>query len=287
VVAVAAIALFASMDAFMKRASIASGAYTAILLRNCIGTAIMVPPWLAAGPQLPSRRVLRLHAIRSLLVCGMALCFFWGLVRTPMAEAIALSFISPLVALALAALVLKERIGRSARLAALLGTAGVIVIAAGNIGLSGPRPPGSLAGMAAVLASAVFYGANLVVQRIQAQVAGPQEVALFQNGFVALFLLPIAPVLWHAPDRATVVDVGISAVLASISLMLLAWAYARAEAQRLVPIEYTAFVWAALMGWLWFGEGVTAFTLLGLCLIVAGSWIGSRGDAPPPIPSAP
>jgi len=63
--------------------------------------------------------------------------------------------------------------------------------------------------------------------------------------------------------------------------MLLAWAYARAEAQALVPIEYTAFPWSALTGWLWFGEAVTAATLGGLALILAGVWVGARGAAAP------
>ena len=58
--------------------------------------------------------------------------------------------------------------------------------------------------------------------------------------------------------------------------MLLAWGYARAEAQVLVATEYTAFIWAALMGWLWFDEKVTASTLGGVILIVAACWIAAR-----------
>ena len=50
-----------------------------------------------------------------------------------------------------------------------------------------------------------------------------------------------------------------------------------AEAQALVPLEYTAFLWSAGMGWWWFGEGVTGWTLAGLALILAGLWLGTRG----------
>jgi S-adenosylmethionine uptake transporter len=57
---------------------------------------------------------------------------------------------------------------------------------------------------------------------------------------------------------------------------LLAWSYARAEAQVLVPIEYTAFLWAALFGWLFFAEPVGTATLAGTVLIVVGCWIGTR-----------
>ena len=65
--------------------------------------------------------------------------------------------------------------------------------------------------------------------------------------------------------------------MATGALLLLSWGYARAEAQVLLPIEYTAFVWAALMGWLWFDERLTAPTLVGVALIVVGCWISARG----------
>jgi S-adenosylmethionine uptake transporter len=62
--------------------------------------------------------------------------------------------------------------------------------------------------------------------------------------------------------------------------MLLSWAYGRAEAQVLLPIEYTAFVWAALFGWLFFAEAVTLETMAGVALIVIGCWIAARRSVP-------
>ena len=59
-------------------------------------------------------------------------------------------------------------------------------------------------------------------------------------------------------------------------MLLLSWAYARAEAQILIPVEYTAFVWAAFFGWLFFAEPVTWPVLLGTALIVGGSLIAAR-----------
>jgi S-adenosylmethionine uptake transporter len=44
----------------------------------------------------------------------------------------------------------------------------------------------------------------------------------------------------------------------------------------LLPIEYTAFIWAALIGWLMFGEAVTLATVGGVALIVFGCWIAAR-----------
>ena len=70
--------------------------------------------------------------------------------------------------------------------------------------------------------------------------------------------------------------VPLGAVLATVSLILLSWAYARAEASYLAPVEFTAFIWASLWGWVAFEEKVGLLTVLGAALIVGGCWIAAR-----------
>jgi S-adenosylmethionine uptake transporter len=72
-----------------------------------------------------------------------------------------------------------------------------------------------------------------------------------------------------------------SAALALVSLMLLSWAYARAQAQSLVSVEYTGFGWGALYGWLVFGEAVGPWLLAGTLLIVAGCILAARSPRGP------
>ena len=50
----------------------------------------------------------------------------------------------------------------------------------------------------------------------------------------------------------------------------------RLDAQALLTVEYTAFIWASLMGWLMFGEPLTVPTVIGAALIVIGCWIAAR-----------
>jgi len=280
IVAATGIALFSLMDAALKSASLAVGVYTALLLRCAVGAAVMLPVWLARGGTLPRGRTLRLHALRSSVVACMAPLFFWGLVRMPMAEAMALSFIAPLIALYLASILLHERIHPSAVVASLFGLAGVIVIALGRFGEEDEAHT-SLAGVVAVLASAVFYAWNLVLQRQQALVAGPADIALFQSLFVGLLFLPWAPWLFVRPDSGASIDIALGGMLSIGSLMLLSWGYARAEAQALIPVEYTGFLWAALFGWIWFAEPLTPATLAGAALIIGGNWIAARKPAVP------
>lgn len=269
------IATFGVMDALMKSASIQAGVYSAMLVRSLMGAGLVLPIWRLGGGAWPARAVLKLHALRGAVTAGMATTFFWGLVRIPMAEGMALSFIAPLIALYLAAAVLGETIGRAAILASVMGVLGVIVIAAARFGEQGFGTDAGW-GIAAILCSAVLYAWNLILQRQQALLSDPREVALFQNLFVALVLAGAAPWLFSMPGPRAMADIFGGAVLTVISLMLLSWGYARAEAQALVPIEYTAFIWAALMGWLMFGEAVTVPTLAGAALIVAGCLIAAR-----------
>jgi S-adenosylmethionine uptake transporter len=274
--AIVGIAGFSGMDAAIKSAALVVGVYSALLLRNLVGLAMILPVWLAGKRVLPSAKVLRLHALRSVVNAGMALLFFIAIVRLPLAEGIAISFISPLIALYLAAVVLGERIRRQAVVASLLGLAGVAVIVADRLGTARADHE-TLIGVAAVLASAVLYAVNLVLQRKLALVAGPIEVALFQNLLIGGLLALFAPWLAVMPDAPTFGAIALGAVLATSSLALLAWAYARAEAQVLMPIEYTAFLWAAVMGWYFFAEPVGLATLAGAVLIVIGCWLGTRG----------
>ncbi len=269
------ICLFSAMDTVMKSASIAVGAYSAYLLRCVIGFALIAPVWWWRGRRWPGREAMRIHLIRGVVVAFMGWTFFFALVRLPLAEAIAISFIAPLIALYLAAVWLEEKIEPKAVIAALLGLAGVLVIVGGRIGRERMTDEATI-GLVAILGSAILYAWNLVLQRQQALVASPSEVSTFQNGIVALVLLAGAPFLLVLPQGRVWLELGAGAVLAVGAALCLAWAYRRAEAQALVPIEYTGFLWAALFGWLAFGEPVSATTVAGAVLIVIGCWIATR-----------
>lgn len=271
---IVAIALFSVMDVTMKHAAIAVGAFSATLLRCGLGFVLVLPLWLHEGPRWPRREVLLVHTVRGIVGAGTAVSFFYGLVHLPLAEAIAISFIAPLIALVLAAIVLGETIGREAIIASLLGLAGVLVIALARTGAEGSTHATTI-GIISVLISALLYAWNLILQRQQALVAGPREVAVFQSAVSTLTLALAAPWLLVLPDSQAWLSIGASAVLASLALMLASWAYGQAQAQAMVPIEYTAFLWAALLGWLAFGEELTVPTLVGVVLIVAGCWIAA------------
>ena len=273
-VAAAGVGTFSLMDAAMKDLSLSVGAYNAVLWRNLAGTLIAGMLFVATGQGWPARSNLRLHLWRSIIVAGMAVSFFWAIARLPLAEAIGLSFIAPVIALYLAAIMLGEKIGREAILASIAGLAGVGVILYGKF--SGHYSSDALLGAFAVLFSAVLFAYNLILARQQAQAAGPIEIAFFQNLLTASVLALFAPWFLAPLVVAKLPMLLTAASLAIFSLLLMSWAYARAEAQILIPVEYTAFVWAVLFGWVFFDEPVTLATLIGTALIIGGSLIAAR-----------
>lgn len=269
------IAMLSLMDAFMKGASLAIGAYSASLLRAAIGFAVIAPVWWLRGGRWPQPHVLRIHVLRGVVTSFMALSFFFALTKLPIAETIAISFIAPIVSLYLAAIMLGETVRREAMIASALGLAGTLVIIGGRLE-AGRMDHGTLLGLASIVFSALLYAWNLVLQRKQALVALPAEVATFHTGMAVLVLGLAAPFLLTLPDLGTLGHIGAASLLTVSGAMVMSWAYARAEAQLLVPFEYSGFLWATLFGWLFFTEPLRLPTLAGAVLIVVGCLIATR-----------
>ncbi len=278
-VATAGIALFSAMDAVMKHLALALGTYNALLWRTGTGASIAAVFFFGRRTAWPVRAVMKVHLTRGLLGVPMALLFFWGLARVPLAQAIALAFVAPLIALYLAAILLGEQIEKRAILASLLGFAGVIVIFAGQAEAELGRE--AFWGSVAILVSAGLYAYNIILMRRQALLAGPVEVAFFTSGLMAVSFAAAAPFLADVPDATHWPAIVGAALLAFASLLLLSWAYARAEAQHLAPVEYTSFIWAAIFGLLFFDESVLPATFTGAAMIVIACLIAATRRPPP------
>ena len=273
-VGMAGIFTFSAMDAVMKGLVLAIGTYTTLFWRSLAGAA-MAGALFARDPRWPDKPTMRLHLARGILGSVMALLFFWGLARVPIAQAIALAFIAPLIALYLAAVILKETVSPRIIGASLVAFAGVIVIFIGQARADLGRE--ALLGSLAILASAVCYAVNIILMRRQALVASPVEVGFFQSTIMAAGLVLAAPFVGIGPPPIDWIPfILLAAFLATASLLLLSWAYARAQASYLATTEYTSFLWAALFGWVFFAEPVSLFTVAGAAMIVGGCLLAAR-----------
>ncbi|MDQ3144671.1 MAG: DMT family transporter [Pseudomonadota bacterium] len=269
------IALFSGMDAVMKGLVLAIGTLTTMFWRNLIGIFLSGAFYLPGRRGWPARAVMRIHLTRGVVSAAMGFLFFWGIGRVPLAQAIALAFIAPLIALYLAAVVLDEAVGPRAIAASLVAFAGVIIIFVGQAQADLGRD--ALIGSLAILVSAGLYALNIILMRQQALLAKPLEIAFFQSLIVTVLLAACIPLFGMSlPPVGQWSWLLLAAILAISSMLLLAWAYARANASYLATTEYTAFLWAALLGWLVFAEPLSLFTLAGAALIVAGCILAAR-----------
>ena len=259
----------------MKGLVLAIGTYTTLLWRSFAGVGMAGALYATLRSPWPSRPTMTLHVGRGVLTTFMGLLFFWGLGRVPLAQAIALAFIAPLIALYLAAIWLHEKVGPRTISASLVAFAGVVVILLGQAKADLGRE--ALLGSLAILASTVCYAINIILMRRQSLAAGPVEIAFYQNLTVAAVLLIALPFAGTAlPPSDQWPWILLAALLSTLSLLLLSWAYARAEASYLSATEYTSFLWAALFGWTVFGEPLSPYTVVGAVLIVAGCILAAR-----------
>jgi S-adenosylmethionine uptake transporter len=175
----------------------------------------------------------------------------------------------------LAAISLNERIGRRSIAGALGAFAGVIVIVVGQARASVASDV--LLGIAAIVASALCYAVNIVMMRHQALAARPLEINFFQSVTVMVLWLLVLPFVgipsWPGVQWGWVL---LAALMSTSGTLLFAWGYARGPASYLAVTEYSGFLWASLMGWLFFNEHVSLYTAVGAVLIVGGCLVAAR-----------
>ncbi len=266
-----AAACFIGMDSTAKLLGERYGTVQVTFLRFATGALYAVPLWLWRRSPLPARPQWRWHALRSALLLVALLTWFYALNRLPLVQAVGVGYTAPLFIALLAMWLLGERPSRWIWAALAIGALGVGVALWPELSATGA--PGSAArlwGMAAAGLSAVTYAGVVVLARHQAQHDALWTILLVQN------LLPVAVLavpmlwLWQPVAAADIPILLLMGALATGGLLCITWAFSHIEASRAAPVEYTGLVWAALLGFLVFGELPTAWSLGSAGLIMLG-----------------
>jgi drug/metabolite transporter (DMT)-like permease len=273
--AVAAEGLLTLMDALIKALSARYPTLQIAFLRFGFGLAgaAVYAAW--SRPGWPTREATLFNGLRAIIIVVTATTFFFALGRLPLADAIALAFISPVLTALFGVLLLGERLDWRILAALAGGLAGMLLIVGGGIG-SGGLDGEILIGAAAVLVSAIGYALNIIVLRHRATRDPLAQIVLFQNLGPALILA--LPVLW-VWTPPTLADTALFALLGTLGVTahtMLAHAFARIEAARLAPVGYVTLVWGVLFGFLFFAEVPGLATLAGAALIVLGTLVSQR-----------
>lgn len=272
--AAAGIAVLSVMDAVIKGMSAYYPTFQVASLRFLCGTIVATGVVAVMRPGWPSRETVVANLLRSVAAVVTAVSFFYALGQLPLAETLVLSFLSPMFIALFGMLMLRERVDGRIVAAIAVGFVGTLVVVLGQTAdASAAR---SWSGVGAALLSAVTYAFSLVLLRQRAQRDKFMHIVFFQNIGPALLVLPFGLLFWQPLDSAHLAWFMTMGVLGVIGHILMATAYAKAEAARLAPLEYTALIWAAAIGYGVFHEIPTWATLGGGILIVTAAALTSR-----------
>lgn len=215
---------------------------------------------------------------RSLLALAENAVFFLAFAYLPLAETHAIAAASPLVVILLAVPILGERVGLHRWLAVLAGFVGVLLIVRpGLVALTWP--------MILPVAGALMWGLYQIMTRLCARDDSP-ETTLLWSAFVGLGAISlVAPFDWKAADAFAWGLLLIIGVLGSLCHYGLIKALDHADASAMQPYSYTLLVWAAIMGFLVFGDIPAVWTMIGGVIVVASglyTWQRDRMSVSPP-----
>ncbi|MEH6808574.1 MAG: DMT family transporter [Hyphomonas oceanitis] len=290
--AVLAVAMGSGIDALVKATAPGAGVMVLVAWRFLFGAMIATTVFLVQRRAWPKREAVLFHIMRSLMQVASAILLFYALTQLALAETVLIGFTAALMVPFAAWLILGEAVSPRAFGLTLLGFAGAaFAVSATPEGAVGAH---RLLGIASILASAMLYAVVLVLLRLRAVKEDATTIALFTNGVPALCL---SPFLFGLAGPVNVNDLPVFALLGAIGYAvwyLLTLAYARARAQLLAPLEYTALIWAALIGFVFFDEvpgwrvAVGAVLIVAACLGVAfESHFATRRETGQPVSDLP
>jgi S-adenosylmethionine uptake transporter len=267
------------MDATIKWLAQTNHVLLVAFGRYLFGAIFSYAIWRHARAPAITREMWKAHGLRGFVIAGCAVTFFWALTVLPLAEAVTLSFIYPLLVPFVARLVLGERVRPSSMASAALGFAGVIVAMQGAP--AADESPLHTLGVIAVLASAALFSVAMVLLRARAQTDGAPIVGLMTSFVPGLIIAGPTLAFATPPNPSDWPFFILMGALAAGFMYFMAQANARADAQQLAPIHYTELIYASLIGYVVFQETPRVQIYAGAALIIAAClWAAYDGRRP-------
>lgn len=259
--------LLAVMAAMIKHLADTLPVEMIVFGRNLIGLAVLLPVLVASGGIRDLRTShLRLHFIRGFTGVTAMFCFFFTIAHIPLAEAVLVKMTVPFFLPLVAWLWLKDRISGYTWAAIVLGFVGVGVILRADEGVVDPVMLVALAG------AAIMSVAKVSIRRMAASEPPHRVVfyfSLFATLLSALLLLRVQQ-MPTGTEMLWLLAIGSVAIAGQFAMTT---AYQLARPGQVGVYNYSAVVWAALLGWLFWGETLVLSTVLGTLLIIgAGIW---------------
>ena len=260
----AAAAAFTVMTTLIREAASGVHPFEIAFFRALVNLVLMLPFALRTGRGGLKTKNHKAFALRG--ICGLAflMTYFSGAALIPVAESQALTFTSPLWGTLLAVFFLSERLTMARALAVIVGFAGVLII----------LRPGVLQvslGAVLVLAGALAAAASNTIVKFTTRTDQPDAIVFYQMVYVTPLIAIPALYVWTWPaldELLLMIGVGF---FATLNQRFLSRAYASADAIAVLPFEFSRLPFAAVIGFLAFGELPDVWAWLGGAVIFSAS----------------
>jgi drug/metabolite transporter (DMT)-like permease len=261
---------FGLMAITIRLASATLSTFEIAFFRNLFGLLALLPLLRYSAPGVFRTRQLPRYFVRSAIGIGSMLCGFWAIGHLPMAQAISLSYSTPLFVTIAAVIWLGEVVRRRRWTAVILGFIGVLVIVR-------PGTEGFSAGSLVAIAAAVLSSIVAIQIKQLSRVDPPDTIVFYTYAFwVPLSLVP-ALFAWQWPqgiDWLWLVAIG---VFGTGGQLFWTRALKLGEVSALTPISFMQLPLVTALAWLLFDEGVSHWTVAGALIIFgANGYIAHR-----------
>ena len=282
---IASVFVFTVMSALVKHAARSFPVGEVVFARSFFALPVILG-WLAWQGKFPaglSTARLGGHVLRGVVSAGGMIFGFWGLSLLPLPDATAIGFAVPLIVVALAALVLHERVRVYRWSAVAVGFAGVLIMLWEHLGDAAPgAAQASPFGDMVALTAAVFAALATIQTRRLTRTEGTGAIVFYLSlmttlfGAASLFLPALAPILsprlaaqaWAAPGWRETALLGLIGLLGGLGQLLLTGAARLTDASVIAPLDYMSLIWALAFGALFFDERASALVLAGAVLVI-------------------
>ena len=229
--------------------------------RNAFGLVALLPMLLRPGRAPLKTQQLPRYFLRSAIGLASMLCAFWALGHLPMAQAVSLSYSTPLFVTIAAVLWLGETVRVRRWAAVIIGFIGVLVIVRPG---TGSFSAGSLVAVAAAVLSSV-----VAIQIKQLTRVDSADTVVFYTYvfWVPLSLIP-ALFVWQWPTGIAWVWLALTGVMGTLGQLLWTRALRLGEVSALTPISFMQLPLVSMMAWLLFGEALDRWTVIGALIIL-------------------
>ena len=258
------VALFAAMNALIKLAEAHGAVIGEILFFRQGGAAVLVAGVVAAGPGLPTLRSARMpaHVLRAAVGLTAMVFTFSAILALPLAEATTVNFTVPIFATILGAAVLREPTGWQRWSAVAAGFAGVLIVT---------RPGGGhlpLIGALFGLAGAFGTASVSVLLRRLGRTEAPLTTVFWFSTLSLVVLGPFYLTVARMHPPLTWAFLGGIGLFGGCAQVAMTNSLRLAPVSVVVPMDYTALLWATGFGWVLFGTLPVPATWLGAPIII-------------------